>query len=134
LEPPKHLLEAALSVERNSYAPYSGFHVASAVRDDKGRIFTGVNVENSSYGLTICAERAAIFNAVAHGARRIREVLVYARDSEEPIPPCGACLQVIAEFGGPDTIVHMVSRTGRYRRARLSELLTTPFLWGRSEE
>jgi len=134
LEPPKRLLEAALSVEKNSYAPYSRFHVASAVIDDRGRVFTGVNVENASYGLTICAERAAIFNAVTHGARRIREVLVYARDSEEPVPPCGACLQVIAEFGGPDTVIHMVSGTGVYRRARLQELLTTPFLWGRSEE
>ena len=131
---PKRLLEAAYSVADNSYAPYSGFRVASAVLDDRGRIFTGVNVENSSYGLTICAERAAIFNAVTHGARRIREVLVYARDSEEPVPPCGACLQVIAEFGGPDTVIHMVSGSGAYRKAKLSDLLTTPFRWGRSEE
>ena len=134
MEAPKRLLEAAYSVADNSYAPYSRFRVASAVLDEKGRIFTGVNVENSSYGLAICAERAAIFNAVTHGARGIREVLVYARDSEEPVPPCGACLQVIAEFGGPDTVIHMVSASGAYRRARLRELLTTPFRWGRSEE
>jgi len=134
MEPPKKLLEAALSVADNSYAPYSRFRVASAVLDGEGRVFTGVNVENSSYGLTVCAERTAIFNAVTHGAKKIREVLVYARDSEEPVPPCGACLQVIAEFGSADTLIHMVSGTGKYRRARLGELLTSPFVWGRSEE
>lgn len=125
---PRDLLEAALSVAGNSYAPYSRFRVASAVRDDRGRIFVGVNVENASYGLTICAERVAIFNAVTHGARRIREVLVLAMDSAEPIPPCGACLQVIAEFADGDPVIYMVSaKTWKHRIARLSQLLTSPF-------
>lgn len=133
---PGDLLEAALSVSWNSYAPYSGFRVAAAVRDERGRIHVGVNVENSSYGLTVCAERAAVFNAVAHGARRIREVLVLALDSDKPIPPCGACLQVISEFGGDDTIIYMASwRTGELEARRLGELLPARFkLEGRSVE
>ncbi len=126
--PPRDLLSAALSVAGNSYAPYSDFHVAAAVRDDRGRVFPGVNVENSSYGLTVCAERVAVFNAVTHGARRIVEVLVLALDSDDPIPPCGACLQVISEFAQPNALIHMMSwRTGRYVRARLGDLLPSPF-------
>lgn len=131
---PRDLLEAALSVAGNSYAPYSRFRVAAAVRDERGRVFNGVNVENSSYGLTICAERAAIFNAVAHGSKRIVEMLVLALDSEYPIPPCGACLQVLSEFAGPDTVIYMVSwSTGRSMTARLGDLVKIPFRL-RSEE
>lgn len=131
---PRDLLEAALSVAWNSYAPYSRFRVASSVRDDRGRVFAGVNVENSSYGLTICAERAAVFNAVTHGSRRIVEVLVLALDSDYPVPPCGACLQVLSEFAEPETRIYMVSwRTGRSMTARLSDLVRLPFRL-RSEE
>ncbi len=131
---PRDLLEAALSVAGNSYAPYSRFRVASAVRDDRGRVYAGVNVENSSYGLTICAERVAVFNAVAHGARSITEVLVLALDADYPIPPCGACLQVIAEFANPEARIYMVSwRTGRAITARLGDLIRAPFRL-RSEE
>lgn len=133
---PRDLLEAALSVAGNAYAPYSNFRVAAAVRDERGRIYPGVNVENSSYGLTVCAERAAVFNAVAHGARKIREVLVLALDSDEPIPPCGACLQVLSEFGDENLVIHMVSwRTGRVKTSTLGRLLPSRFsLGGRSKE
>ncbi|NOZ31455.1 MAG: cytidine deaminase [Crenarchaeota archaeon] len=125
---PRDLFNAALSVSRNSYAPYSNFHVAAAVRDEHGRVFAGVNVENSSYGLTMCAERVAVFNAVTQGARRIREVLVLALDSDEPVPPCGACLQVLSEFGDDDTVVYMVSwKSGRIDVKRLRELLPSRF-------
>ncbi|MCE4618754.1 MAG: cytidine deaminase [Desulfurococcales archaeon] len=133
---PRDLFNAALSVSGNSYAPYSNFHVAAAVRDERGRVFAGVNVENSSYGLTMCAERVAVFNAVTQGARGIREVLVLALDSDEPVPPCGACLQVLSEFGDDDTVVYMVSwKSGRIDVRRLGELLPSKFrLKGRSME
>lgn len=135
-EVPGELLEAALSVSGNSYARYSGFRVAAAVRDERGRVFSGVNVENSSYGLTVCAERVAVFNAVTHGAREIKDVLVLALDSDYPVPPCGACLQVLREFSSGDAIVYMVSgRTWRCRVMRLGELLPLGFtLEGRSME
>jgi cytidine deaminase len=124
---PRDLLEAASKVIDNAYAPYSGLRVASAVRGGSGKIYVGVNVENASYGLTICAERAAVFSAVTNGERVIREVLVLS-DSNEPIPPCGACRQVIAEFAAPDTMIYSVSlRTGRYASWRLRELLPYAF-------
>ncbi len=127
VEPPSDLLRAALEAVRNSYAPYSGFRVSAAVRTGSGRVHTGVNVENSSLGLTVCAERVAIFKAVSEGEREVEEVLVYAADSDEPVPPCGACLQVIAEFARGDPRIVMVSRTGKTVEARLSELLPRAF-------
>ena len=127
-EPPHDLVDAAVQVIQNAYAPYSGFRVASAVRAGSGRIYVGVNVENSSYGLTVCAERVAVFSAITNGEREIREVLVYTADSEEPVFPCGACLQVLSEFGGENTIIHaLAGRSGRYSSARLSELLPRAF-------
>ena len=130
--PPRDLLEAAAGVAENAYAPYSGFRVASAVRAGSGKIYTGVNVENSSYGLTVCAERVAIFSAVASGERLIREVLVYALDSEDPVFPCGACLQVISEFSpNGDAIVYAYSPlSGRCEKAMLHELLPRRFRLG----
>lgn len=97
------LRQAAKTAAARAYAPYSGFHVGAAIWTDKG-LFTGANVENASYGLTNCAERTAIFAAAAAGARRLHCVVVYT-----PTPgataPCGACRQVIFEFGGPDARV-----------------------------
>lgn len=130
---PEDLLDAARSVIENSYAPYSGIHVAAAVRSASGRIYVGVNVENSSYGLTICAERVAVFNAVTHGERRIVEVLI-ASDTDTPIPPCGACRQVLAEFAGPEARVYSVSLvTGRWRVWRLGDLLPDAFRLGTTQ-
>lgn len=121
------LVEIARSVIRNSYSPYSRFRVASVVRTGDGRVFHGVNVENASYGLTVCAERVAIFTAVANGARSIREILV-ATETDEPVPPCGACLQVLSEFATSDTKVYMVSLTsGRVVEKTLSELMPHRF-------
>ncbi|MFZ0500981.1 MAG: cytidine deaminase [Steroidobacteraceae bacterium] len=88
-----------------AYAPYSRFHVAAAVVDEQGRVFTGVNVENISYGLSVCAERVAIFSAVAAGARRITAVAVTARNADL-LSPCGACRQVLVEFAAPDVPVY----------------------------
>ena len=93
---------AAREAAAKAYAPYSGFAVGAAIWSDAG-VFTGANVENASYGLTNCAERSAIFAAVSAGARRVRCVVVYT-PTREPTAPCGACRQVIHEFG-PDAQV-----------------------------
>ena len=92
------LRDAARAAAANAYAPYSGFPVGAACIGDDGRIHSGSNVENASYGLAICAERNAIFQAVAAGQQRIRALLVYT-PTAEPVTPCGACRQVICEFG-----------------------------------
>lgn len=92
------LVELAKSAIGFSYAPYSSFKVAAAVRADNDQVYTGVNVENASYGLTQCAERSAICSAIANGAKSITEVVIYT-PTKHPTPPCGACRQVIQEFG-----------------------------------
>jgi len=121
------VLGSLLKIMINSYAPYSGFKVASAVICSDGRIFTGVNIENSSYGLSMCAERVAIFKAVSEGCREIVKVYLVS-DYREPIPPCGACLQVISEFSrSQDVEVVMLSPSGAVIRRRLTELLPVRF-------
>jgi len=100
----RRLLAAARRAARSAYAPYSKFRVGAAVLTRSGRIFTGANVENASYGLSNCAERTAIFSAVVAGERRIEAVAVYT-PTRRPTPPCGACRQVIREFGRRATVV-----------------------------
>ncbi len=120
------LVERARGVLGNSYAPYSGIHVAAAIVTAGGRVYLGVNVENSSYGLTICAERSAV-SAMVTGGDRDPVAIAIVSDTEEPIPPCGACRQVLAEFN-PDMVVVMHSvRSGKTYAARLSELFPSPF-------
>ncbi|HEU4763544.1 MAG TPA: cytidine deaminase [Gemmatimonadales bacterium] len=118
------LLEAARRVQASAYAPYSHYRVGAAVEAEDGRVFTGCNVENASYGLTICAERNAVAAAVAAGARAFRRVVVVT-DSDPPASPCGACRQVLAEFG-PDTVVESVGPKA-HLRWRLEELLPAAF-------
>ncbi|MEM1611115.1 MAG: cytidine deaminase [Sulfolobales archaeon] len=121
------MLDMLLNIIGNSYSPYSRFRVASAVICSDGRIFTGVNVENSSYGLSMCAERVAIFKAVSEGCREITRVYVVS-DHSEPIPPCGACLQVISEFSrSGDVEIIMYSPRGSSVKRKLSELLPMRF-------
>ncbi|MBL9079914.1 MAG: cytidine deaminase [Planctomycetes bacterium] len=119
------LVAAAVAVRAHAYAPASHFHVGAAVLAADGRVFTGCNVENASYGLTICAERAAVCAAVAAGVRELRAVAV-ATGLDEPATPCGACRQVLAEFG-PDMPIVLVGRGGQRRETTLPVLLPQPF-------
>jgi len=113
------LLQAAWQARESAYAPYSGFAVGAAVLAADGRVYTGCNVENLSFGLTICAERVAISTAVAAGARVFLTIAVVA-DTAVPVSPCGACRQVMAEFGVPR--VMLANRT-EYLEFSLDELL-----------
>jgi cytidine deaminase len=122
---PEALIALARECLDRSYAPYSRFHVAAAVVDDRGRVFTGVNVENISYGLSVCAERVAIFSAVAAGARRITAVAV-ASSGADLLSPCGACRQVMAEFAASDVPIYCEA-AGQPRRWTVAELLPDGF-------
>jgi cytidine deaminase len=122
---PAALVAAARAVRANAYAPYSGFAVGAALLDEQGRIHAGCNVENVSYGLTVCAERNAVAAAVAAGARRIRAVAVVARPA---VTPCGACRQVLAELGEAGTPVVIAGPTGAPKeRLTLGGLLPHAF-------
>jgi len=116
------LITSADQAALKAYAPYSRFRVGAAVLADDGTIYTGVNVENRSYGLTICAERNAIAHAVAMGMKSIKAVAIYSPDSEDPLPPCGACRQVITEFAAPDAVVICCGSNGKAVEIPVSEL------------
>jgi cytidine deaminase len=118
------LAAAARAASANAHCPYSRFAVGAAVRAADGRVFTGCNVENASFGLTICAERNAIFQAVAAGARDVVAVAVYT-PTRRPVSPCGACRQVIAEFGAAD--VYSTCDTEQTKRWTAAELLPDGF-------
>lgn len=122
----QELYKKALEARKHAYTPYSKFNVGCAVKTESGRIFTGANVENASYGLTVCAERNAIFAAVNAGELKITHLCVVA-DVPEPVSPCGACRQVIREFGGKECTVIMGTCSGLTKTATLDELLPYSF-------
>jgi len=115
------LQKIALKVREKAHAPYSNFQVGAALESTGGKVFNGCNVENISYGLTSCAERNAVFSAVAAGVRSFRRIVIVA-DSKEPVTPCGACRQVLSEFSENMEIIS-VNLRGQKFRAKLSELL-----------
>ncbi|BAS28473.1 cytidine deaminase [Limnochorda pilosa] len=119
------LIEAARRARERAYAPYSGFAVGAAVRSADGRVFEGCNVENASYGLGVCAERVAVFHAVAAGVRRLEAVAVVC-GACGPCRPCGACRQVLREFGSGMRVI-MAGERGAVEVRRLEELLPDAF-------
>ncbi|MDQ1410172.1 MAG: cytidine deaminase [Acidobacteriaceae bacterium] len=119
------LIEAAKQARENAHAPYSNFRVGAAVRSASGRIFGGCNVENATYGLTMCAERVAIFKAVSEGERGVSAIAVVT-DTELLTPPCGACRQLIWEFCG-DIPVSMANLKGKIEVLQMRELFPRPF-------
>lgn len=119
------LIKQAKRAQRQAYAPYSNFKVGSALLTDDGRIFTGCNVENASYGATICAERNAVAAAVCNGARRFQKIVIVT-DQEDPVMPCGMCRQVLFEFN-PDLEIIAVGKTGKREQAILKDLLPFGF-------
>ncbi|MCB9377183.1 MAG: cytidine deaminase [Holophagales bacterium] len=120
------LLSAARSARGVAYAPYSRFFVGAALLAEDGRVFAGANVENRSFGLALCAERAAVAAAVAAGCQRYRALLVLT-DADPPAPPCGLCRETLAEFCGPDLEIRLVGRDDAHRDFRLGELFPEPF-------
>jgi cytidine deaminase len=119
------LIEAARQARRHAHAPFSRFQVGAALEARDGRIFTGCNVENASYGLTVCAERVALFKAISEGVREFKRIVV-ATDTAAPTPPCGACRQLLWEFAG-DLEVILANLDGEKASYRLGELFPHPF-------
>jgi cytidine deaminase len=119
------LIQAAVAVRENAHAPFSKFKVGAAVQDESGRIFTGCNVENATYGLTVCAERVAIFKAISEGARKFTRVAVVA-DTDTLTPPCGACRQILWEFCGDVELV-LANLQGKSETLRLGTLFPRAF-------
>ena len=117
------LIQAAIEARKQSYSPYSKYAVGAALLADNGRFYTGCNVENSSYGLTICAERTAVVKMVSEGVRKIEAIVVCTENAGSP---CGACRQVLAEFAG-DVPVWLVDANGNGRETTLYTLLPDHF-------
>lgn len=118
------LREKAVEASGNSYSPYSKAKVGSAVQTDDGQIYSGCNIENSSYGGTVCAERVAIWKAVSEGHKKIKKIYVYTHDGW---PPCGMCLQVMTEFSDPNLEITIGSYSGKETTKKLQDLLTHAF-------
>jgi cytidine deaminase len=119
------LITAAKRSRENAHAPYSNFRVGAALRSSSGRIFGGCNVENATYGLTVCAERVAIFKAISEGERGFSSIAVVT-DTEALTPPCGACRQLIWEFCG-DIPVTLANLAGKRETLQMKELFPKPF-------
>ncbi|HUP04613.1 MAG TPA: cytidine deaminase [Bryobacteraceae bacterium] len=119
------LIAAALAARARAVAPFSNFQVGAALEDSDGLVHTGCNVENATYGLTICAERVAVFKALSEGARQFRRIAI-AADTETLTPPCGACRQILWEFCG-DVEILLANPRGKTESYRLKDLFPKPF-------
>ena len=126
----KELYEQARLSREKAYSPYSGHKVGAAILTTDGKIYGGCNVENSSYGGTICAERTAIFKAISeNGGIRIQEVVVVT-DASPPWPPCGMCRQIVSEFSTPQTMVHAINLKGETLSWEFNKLMPEAFMPG----
>ena len=121
-----NLVDLAIEVSKNAYVPYSHFPVSAVLVSLQQEIYTGVNIENASFGLTNCAERTAIFKAVSEGVRDFSELIIYGQ-TEKPISPCGACRQVMAEFFHKDLKVTLVAKDKSTVEMTVGELLPYSF-------
>ncbi len=119
------LIETARNALQKAYAPYSAFRVGAALQAADGEVFTGCNIESSSYGLTVCAERVAIFKAISEGVMDF-EAIVISAETDDFCPPCGACRQVLSDFA-PDLKIVMVNNKGDSKESTISELLPEAF-------
>ena len=119
------LAGAALSARENAHAPFSKFQVGAALEDEFGDVYTGCNIENATFGLTLCAERVAVFKAISEGARRFSRIAI-AADTETLTPPCGACRQILWEFCG-DIEILLCNPRGKSEELRLKDLLPRAF-------
>lgn len=121
------LCNMALAVREHAHAPYSRFKVGAALEDRTGRVFTGCNVENATYGLTVCAERVAVLKAISEGVRPRQFVrIAIAADTATPTPPCGACRQILWEFCGNIELI-LVNLHGATETIHLSDIFQRPF-------
>jgi len=120
------LIDLAVKTSENAYVPYSHFPIGAVLVTDDGKIYTGVNIENASFGLTNCGERTAIFKAVSEGERSFKELIIYGQ-TEKPVSPCGACRQVMAEFFEPDLPVTLVAKDKSTVVMTVKELLPYSF-------
>ena len=120
------LVSLAKNASKNAYVPYSHFPIGAAVKTKDGKIFTGCNIENASFGLTNCGERTAIFKAVSEGYTNFSEIAIYG-ETEEPVSPCGACRQVMAEFFEPSAKVTLISKKGETVEMTVGGLLPYSF-------
>ena len=121
------LVGKAIEAKSIAYAPYSNFHVGAALLTEDDKLYTGANIENASYGLTVCAERTAAFKAILDGERKFKAIAV-AGNTDEYLPPCGACRQVLLELCGKDLDVHLVNSKNEIKTFKLNELI--PFSFG----
>jgi cytidine deaminase len=119
------LVDTALAARKNAHAPYSHFQVGAALEAADGRVFTGCNVENATYGLSVCAERVAIFKAISEGVRKFQRIAV-AADTDVLTPPCGSCRQILWEFCG-DIEVTLTNLHGKTEMLQMKDLFPRPF-------
>ncbi len=120
------LIEAAKTIREKAYVPYSRFQVGAALQTVSGNIYTGCNIENAAYPVTCCAERVAIFQAIANGEKSFTEMAVVA-DTERPVPPCGSCRQVMSEFFPSDMLIHLTNLKEDVKTVKVEELLPFSF-------
>lgn len=122
---PEALISAARETRERAHAPFSKFKVGAAIEDETGRVFTGCNIENATYGLTLCAERVAVFKAISEGAGKLKRIAVVA-DTDVLTPPCGACRQVLWEFCG-DAELLLANLSGKQESILLGDIFPRPF-------